>query len=275
MAVIAPRSANGVGVTPTGLERPRVLMYHGFTATDRIDDPSQLFVSTEHFREHLRLIQRRSPIGLDTYLAALDGRRAPRRSVLLTIDDGYRSVPELAAPLLAAARVPAVLFVLSERMGASADWDPAYPEESLADADTLRQLPAMGIELGVHGADHTRMLELSDSELRRQTSEARARIGDLTGSPPRAFAYPYGSFDERSWRAVAAAGFDVGFSVFDDRDRFAISRADVTASDTPLTLRIKLLPGYRRIWRATHRVQPLRAVARRALTRPGSGQRSD
>jgi hypothetical protein len=87
---------------------------------------------------------------------------------------------------------------------------------------------------------------------------------------PRAFAFPFGAFDRRACQAVAAAGFEVAFSVFDDAGRFAISRVDVNATDNGPSFRLKLVPGYRRWWRASTQLGPLRRTAGRLLRGPST-----
>jgi peptidoglycan/xylan/chitin deacetylase (PgdA/CDA1 family) len=82
--------------------RLRVLAYHG------VED-------TEQFKGHLDVIERYAqPVTLDDVLAALSGnRRLPNHAVLLTFDDNDRRVVEVALPLLAETRIPAVVFVIA------------------------------------------------------------------------------------------------------------------------------------------------------------------
>jgi len=111
------RDASEAGTTrdPSrrGLPRhaPRVLMYHYFGDAPGAD-PERLFVTRRMFSAQLDHLQRRGwqALTLDEYLAALDGAPTPRRSYLLTIDDGHESVASIAAPVLAAAGIPSVLF---------------------------------------------------------------------------------------------------------------------------------------------------------------------
>jgi peptidoglycan/xylan/chitin deacetylase (PgdA/CDA1 family) len=51
------------------------------------------------------------PVSLEDVLADADGRALPSRAVLVTFDDAYASVVELAAPLCRKFGVPAVFFV--------------------------------------------------------------------------------------------------------------------------------------------------------------------
>jgi peptidoglycan/xylan/chitin deacetylase (PgdA/CDA1 family) len=251
---------------------PVVLMYHGFATARRAQDRQNLLVPEADLRAQLRHLSSRGfqALDLDGYLRVLDGRTQPGRSFLLTADDGYRSVAELAMPLLAAAGVPALLFVPPALLGGHSAWVPEIADEPLLSPDELRDLTRKGVEAGVHGLDHTSLVGLSDAELVRQTKDAREQLADLTGALPRAFAYPFGSFDRRACLAVEAAGFEVAFSVFDDAGRYAISRVDVNASDNLPSFGLKLLPGYRRWWRISSRLGPVRRAVGRVLRGPST-----
>lgn len=85
-----------------------VLTYHHFAATDG-PATRQLGMTTgpERFRRQLDYIAARyQPIDLDRLLSG----NLPPRAILVTIDDAYRSVIEVAAPMLKARAIPAVLF---------------------------------------------------------------------------------------------------------------------------------------------------------------------
>jgi peptidoglycan/xylan/chitin deacetylase (PgdA/CDA1 family) len=252
--------------------RPVVLMYHGFAVARRVEDRENLLVPEDALRAQLGHLRSRrfQALDLDGYLGVLDGRVQPGRSFLFTADDGYRSFGEIAAPLLAAARVPSVLFVPPAVLGGTSSWVPEIADEPLLDPGALRDLMGMGVEVGVHGLDHSSLAGLSDAELVRQTRDARQQVADMTGTLPRAFAFPFGAFDRRACLAVASAGFQVAFSVFDDAGRYAISRVDVNATDNEQSFRLKLVPGYRRWWRASNRLGPVRRTVGRVLRGPST-----
>jgi len=67
------------------------------------------------FRSQLdHLNERYQPVSLDDVLADMNGTRPlPDRAVLLTFDDGDRSVLEVAAPVLAERRISGVAFVVA------------------------------------------------------------------------------------------------------------------------------------------------------------------
>lgn len=250
--------------------RPVVLMYHAFSSRRRDGDPHRLFVTEQALRAQVDYLQehRWETLDLDRYLSALDGRPPGRPAVLFTVDDGYTSFVRIAAPRLAAAGIPSLLFVCPALVGGRSSWIAETPDEPILDAVMLRDVQDLGVEVGVHGWDHSRMLDMPEHVLLRHTREAAERTGELTGVAPRAFAYPYGDFDESARRAVQAAGFQVGFSVFRNAGRHAVSRVDVNARDTVRSFRLKLLPGYRRLWRAAGSVPDLRRRVGRLIHSP-------
>ena len=68
--------------------------------------------TTREFEGALRFLTTHySPVRLEDVLANADGHRLPPRAVLVTFDDAYASVVEVAAPLCQKYGVPAVFFV--------------------------------------------------------------------------------------------------------------------------------------------------------------------
>lgn len=246
-----------------------VLCYHGFGRRSAAADPHNLFVPAEDFERQVGLLARVArPVPLDVLLT---GRRV-RGGVLVTIDDGYRSTLELAAPILARHGVPAVLFALPGRLGGTSTWMPETPDEPLVDADELRTLQNdYGIRVESHGWDHRALRGLEPEELRRQTADARQALADVTGHSPRAFAYPYGHHDLAARRAVAAAGHQIGFSLDQPPvGRWSLRRRVVTTRDAFPTFVVKLLPGFDTAWAVTAGHPRLRRLAAAlARQRPG------
>jgi peptidoglycan/xylan/chitin deacetylase (PgdA/CDA1 family) len=248
---------------------PRVLMYHYFGSGPAHGDPDHLFVGEQMLTDQLDALERRGwqALGLDGYLAWLDGAKVPRRSFLLTIDDAHESVLRIAAPLLAARQIPAVLFVPSGLVGGTVEWSaPEYRQERIAPAELLRSLVGTGIELGVHGYDHTRMIDMDAETLRLHVVAARDDLVAMTGARPRAFAYPYGTHDEAARTAIADAGYDVAFAVAREQGRFAKWRIAVDGDDSLGVFRFKLSAPYGLASLAAGRTPGLRHRARAAVS---------
>jgi peptidoglycan/xylan/chitin deacetylase (PgdA/CDA1 family) len=244
-------------------------MYHGFGTRPAEADPFNLFVPVEDFERHLQLIKRYlKPLDLAQFIAHLPTRKWPRRSVLVTMDDGYRSVLTEAAPRLRAAGIPAVAFVCPGRFGGESSWMEETSDEPLLTAEEVAQLPEFGFDVGVHSMDHTRMPGISPEELRRQVGDARDALAEVMGERSRAFAYPEGLWDPAAVEAVRHAGYETAFSVDDcsddeGSDRFTVTRTAINTRDSQLTFLTKLVPGFAKLERMSKGSPRLRRMAAR------------
>ncbi len=91
-------------------DKALVLMYHRFSAGEH--GPG---LPARVFREQLDYLAAHYQVVPLSFLAALlnAGRPVPPRTVVITIDDGYRDAFTVAFPLLRAHRMPASLFLVS------------------------------------------------------------------------------------------------------------------------------------------------------------------
>jgi peptidoglycan/xylan/chitin deacetylase (PgdA/CDA1 family) len=121
-------------------------MYHRVAEVEH--DPSRLAVTPAHFERHLAMIRERCrPTSLAELAAGLEGGSIPRRSVVVTFDDGYGDNVHVAKPLLERFEIPATVFVISAYIDSDRDfwWDElaelraraSLPE--VADARAARQ----------------------------------------------------------------------------------------------------------------------------------------
>jgi peptidoglycan/xylan/chitin deacetylase (PgdA/CDA1 family) len=243
--------------------RPLVLMYHAIGVRPRAADPYNLFVPPAVLEDQLRaLLDRgRRALSLADYLSGSgDGR-----DFLVTFDDGYRSVHAEALPVLHRLGVPATVFVLPGVLGGASGWMAEMPGEPLLTATEVLALQDAGIDIGLHGLDHTALPGLPPARLAEQLDLAADLLTGLTGRRPRAFAYPYGRHDQTSRAGVAAAGFEVAFSTDRPGGAFAVPRVDVNATDSRATFLAKTSPAYPPLRRLAGSVPGLRPAVRTLL----------
>jgi peptidoglycan/xylan/chitin deacetylase (PgdA/CDA1 family) len=186
----------------------------------------------------------------DLARALLEGRPLPRRTVVITLDDGYEDNLTIAHPILRRRGFPATLFLVSERLGDSNGWDGsgATRGRALLSIEQALQLRADGLELGAHTRTHPRLPELPDEAVVAEISESRTGLESALGEPVRTFAYPYGEFDERAVEAVGQASFLGACTTIAHRARLGddpllIPRIEVRGSDTTKRFLRKLWLG--------------------------------
>jgi peptidoglycan/xylan/chitin deacetylase (PgdA/CDA1 family) len=146
--------------------------------------------------------------------------RAMGGTLSITFDDGYVDNYEVAAPILAARRLPASLLVSSAFIGSDfvAPWDRALHEPPRwMSWQQLRELMQQGFEIGSHTHTHINLATTDPELVRSDILESRRVLEQELGRPARLFAYPFGSRDsisELSRRIVREAGFECCVACF-------------------------------------------------------------
>ena len=133
-------------------------------------------------------------IDLATCLAGLAAPDAlPERAALLTFDDGYRSMRDVALPCLRPFGYPAVLFVPTDFIGGRNTFDAGNePDEPICGWDDLRELDRWGVSVQSHGVSHRPFSDLEPAEREAELLRSRAALEAGLGKPVEVFAYPYG-----------------------------------------------------------------------------------
>jgi len=73
----------------------------------------------------------------------------------------------------------------------------------------IRELHAMGMEIGSHTVTHPVLTRLPRRELDRELRDSRRILEDLLGTPVTSFCYPGGKFNRTVARRAALAGYHV------------------------------------------------------------------
>lgn len=217
-----------------GEPRIRVLTYHRFGHAER--DP--WCVTPAAFEAQMRwLAAQRLAVALEDVLAFARGERDVRSgSVLVTMDDGFRSVLTVAQPILERYKVPAVAYVTTSALGNRAAGEGAG--EAFLDWDELRELDARGMTIGSHGHTHSSMARMPEAQAREEGRRSKALLEDGLGKAVTSFAYAYGMrLDENptTARILGACGY---------RSVFISQHGTIRRGTDPLRLpRIKVEAG--------------------------------
>jgi peptidoglycan/xylan/chitin deacetylase (PgdA/CDA1 family) len=154
------------------------------------------YVPENVFVAHLRHLRESGwePIDLRALLRGLaDPESLPERAALITFDDGYRSVRDVALPRLLELEWPAVLFVPTDYVGRRNFFDDgSEPEEPLCDWHELRELVDSGVAVQSHAASHRAFSELDPAARESELVRSKAALEAGLGEPVELIAYPYG-----------------------------------------------------------------------------------
>ena len=201
-------------------DRIPALLYHRFLSKEafergaiRSDERSYVAFDTDFAAEMQALRDDGfTALDLDDYFAVRRGERPlPARPVLVTFDDGFRSVYLHAFPVLRRLGMKATVFVTpdpaSENFRKNAPLDePLRPEE-------MREMLAHGIAIESHAMTHRYLTDLDEPTVRWEFTEAQRAIAAVTGRPVRYLAIPSGAYNGTIKRIARDTGHAAVFGM--------------------------------------------------------------
>lgn len=168
------------------------------------------FVRPAQFKEQLAALMDwgYSSVTVADWLAYRDRQRPlPPRPVILTFDDGYRSVLDNAWPLLRDHGFQATTFLVTGQLGGTNAWDPHERQAPLLSADDVLALRRDGMTFGSHTRTHRPLTRLTAAAVEEELCGSRRDLAELLGNPPLALAYPFNNSDRVVRRAAGRAGY--------------------------------------------------------------------
>jgi peptidoglycan/xylan/chitin deacetylase (PgdA/CDA1 family) len=215
-----------------------ILLYHKVDDIPAGSPHPQNYVTPAQFDAQLALLQRLGyrSIAFADYLAHRQSHtRLPRRAVIITFDDGYRSNRAIALPILQRHGFTATIFLVAGQVGKTNAWDADEPPEPLLDADDIRSMQADGIDFQSHTTTHPRLTQIPRWVAREELCASRAQLGTLLGRPVSVLAYPYGDYNEVVRGLAREAGYQAAVIVRrrmnrDTADLFTLRRIPIKYS---------------------------------------------
>ncbi len=187
----------------------------------------------------------------------------PGKTVVITFDDGYRSVSKLAKPILDRLGMTATVFVPSDLIGLEQpmSWPgiehwlrgPRADELTPMSWPEAAALVADGWEIGSHTRTHPQLTKLDDERLREELVGSRQEIEARLGRPCETLAFPYGDADRRVAEAAMAAGYAGAAALSMEPDLptpFCWSRVGIYRVDGERSFQLKISPSFRRLQRS-------------------------
>jgi len=183
-----------------------VLMYHRF-GEDGFPSTSIRVEQFEAQLAHLRDGGYRVVPLSDAISAVTGGKALPPKAVVITIDDAYASVYDVAFPRFAEYGMPFTVFVatdpVDEGLSAYMTWD------------QMREMASKGATYANHGATHTSLIERKTGEhdaawlarVRADVDKGMRRLTEELEPLEGVFAYPYGEYDARIAGQLRDAGY--------------------------------------------------------------------
>ena len=206
-------------------------------------------IDPELFEKHLQFLDENdyTVLTLGKAMNRLKSRdKLPEKTVVLTVDDGYKSFKTAAVPLLEKYDFSATIFLCTQYVGKSGylTWD------------DIRDLQDNGYEFGNHSHSHDHFLNYSDTrtreEFREDLAQAEQHFKRELGDKPDLYCYPYGEYNpdmqdilrENGYKAATAQKSGV---IYSGSNEYALPRFPMNTAYGKITkfrskARMKALP---------------------------------
>lgn len=245
-AALGKRRADGDWVTahfkrplvPREQTRVAVLGYHNFSNTK---SPTDMRMKTAEFCRQMQFLKDSDicVISMQDFIEWRFGNRClPEKCVLITIDDGWKSVYTDAYPVLKAYGYPFTVFLYVRFMGGQGD--------SLS-ADQIKEMTGCGATIGSHSWNHfygknwkakaSKPFEYAKM-VKKELLDSRLKLIELFGNCS-TYCYPGGYHSAPMRSGLKPSGYQLAFTVIDrkvqcDVDPYQVNRYMVFGTNTSI-----------------------------------------
>jgi len=198
------------GLSREGHQTVPVLLYHDFSK----NRPGKMRVTEKVFEEQMRFLKENGyqVITLAALLDFLELKEdIPPKSVVITIDDGWKSLYTIAYPILKKYGFPVTLFVYTDFVGGNKalSWG------------QIRELSQNGFDIQCHTISHRYLTKRKKAEtfddyfaaVEKEVVMSRAVLQKKTGITCDCLAYPYGKTNGLVMALIRKHGYLAGFTV--------------------------------------------------------------
>lgn len=199
------------GLTSKGYQTVPVLSYHHFS----LDRADKLTITKSTFEEQMKFLKDRGyrVITLDQLFDFLEFKsQIPKKSVVINIDDGWRSTYDIAFPILKKYGYPATLFVYTDLIVGS---------EKTLSWDLIQEMANNGMDIQCHTKTHRRLTTMDQKEsfkeyfeaIEKELSACEAMIKKKLNKEVKYLAYPYGDTNPLVIELLKKHGYRGAFTI--------------------------------------------------------------
>ena len=212
-----------------------VLIYHRF-GEEKYPTTN---VAVDRFREQMTFLKENdyTVISLESLVRSLqDRRKLPEKAVVITIDDGYKSVYENAWPVLKDFHYPFTVFLYAKAT--------KNRHSNYMTWEQVREMKDAGVDFQNHGFAHEHMafvppgMDMHDYRtwIRADLAVSTKILSEELEERPSFFAVPYGEYNQIVLEEIRSFGYEAIIlqdpgSVSSDTDPFAIPREPILGNE--------------------------------------------
>ncbi len=165
------------------------------------DQSSVISFSPELFRRGMTKLYENGYRTIDL-LDAIDCLRLkkpfPERSFVITFDDGYQTIYEVAFPVLQDYGMSATIFLTVGESGRGKPGEglPSLEGRSMLNWSEIGEMNRWGITFGAHTLNHLDLTRLPRERMEAEICDSKKIIENTLNTPISCFAYPYGRYND-------------------------------------------------------------------------------
>ena len=138
-----------------------------------------------------------------------EGQRLPPKPIVITFDDGYASVAEVAAPVLTQFGFTATVFIITDYVGRRNEWDVNLGGFSFRHLgwNQVRELQRAGFDIQSHTHTHPDLSRSSGERMDYELRTSKKILEDKLGTSVDFVSYPFGRYTDK----VIKKSRDIGY----------------------------------------------------------------
>ncbi|WP_295418432.1 polysaccharide deacetylase family protein [Sulfurovum sp.] len=230
---------------PIPYSQPRVLMYHMIKEhLTNSKKRNKWRVKPKDFEKQMAWFSKH---GWHSYTISemVEAKELPPKSFCITFDDGYADNFTYALPVLKQYGIKATIYLVPDYEYNSWEKFENKNYDRLLACEQIKQMQKSGlIEFGSHTLHHKNLLTISEEEAEVEIKRSKQAVEQIIGMECKAFAYPYGKYDENTVKLVVEAGYTSATVVkrgfFEAGKPFEIKRVGVLGTESFVDFYLKI-----------------------------------
>lgn len=205
-----------------------IIMYH--SVAPACEEKNRLCVTADTFARQMLFLRERNynVIPLEGLAELIKNKKKiPPKTIVITMDDGYKNIYQCAFPMLKKYNLPAAVFIIVNEVGRVQNDRLSWEEIKAMQASGL-------INIGSHCFGPEPLVNLKDDALVKEEIFASKKIlEEKLGSSIEFFSYPEGRFNAKIRQLVIDAGYRLAVSTrppkgYPSDDLFALKRLRIS-----------------------------------------------
>ncbi|MBU3153749.1 polysaccharide deacetylase family protein [Clostridium estertheticum] len=229
-----PGFDNTTDIKPYGKSIP-VLEYHSIS----YDKGNPICIPIKKFEEQMEYLKENDYYTItltNLYEYLMNNTPIPKKSVVITFDDGYDNNYTDMFPVLKKHKFKATIFVITSLTDV---------HSNMLTSKQLVEMDKYGIDIESHTVHHDNLKLISKDNQLKTLIESKKYLEKTLNKTVNFFAYPYGGYNKSAIEAVKEAGYKMAFTTENGWSSkkngiFSLHRVWISASDSKKVFESKI-----------------------------------